>query len=97
MICPNCGTRLPEGSTRCHLCGRVMIPPSEATPAEACIIVIALCAVLLAISFLLFVVTGRLEIDLRLRAAVCLIAGFALTWVLWRLTRRMVPRLFGSQ
>ena len=97
MICPNCGTRLPEGSTRCHLCGRVMIPPQEATPAETCIIVIALCAVLLAISFLLFVVTGKLEIDYRLRVVVCLIAGLAGTWVFWRLTRGMVPRLAGSQ
>ena len=56
MICPNCGTRLPEGDTRCHLCGFLL--PQETTFAEACIIIIALFALMLAISLLLFVVTG---------------------------------------
>jgi hypothetical protein len=95
MICPNCGTRLPEGSTRCHLCG--YLPPQETTLAEACIIVIALFAVMLAISLLLFVVTGKMEIDHRLRAVLCLIAGAAATWVFWRITRRLIPGFAGSR
>jgi len=95
MICPNCGTRLPEGSTRCHLCGFLL--PQETTFAEACIIVIALFALMLAISLLLFVVTGTVEIDHRLRAVLCLIGGAAATWVFWRITRRMIPRFAGSR
>jgi|WetSurMetagenome_2_1015567.scaffolds.fasta_scaffold1445585_1 hypothetical protein len=95
MICPNCGTRLPEGSTRCHFCG--YLPPQERTLAETCIIVVALFTVMLAISLLLFVVTGKMEIEYRFRAVVCLIAGAAGTWVFWKITRRLIPGLAGSR
>jgi hypothetical protein len=80
---------------RCHLCG--YLPPQETTLAEACIIVIALFAVMLAISLLLFVVTGKVEIDHRLRAVLCLIAGAAATWVFWMITRRLIPGFAGSR
>jgi hypothetical protein len=71
----------------------VILPPQQTTRAETCIIVFTLAAVMLAISLLLFVITGKLEIDARLRVIMCFIAGAAVTWVYWKISQRMSPRL----
>jgi len=97
MICPNCGTRLPEGSMRCHFCGYEIHLRQENLRADTYIVIFTLAAVLLAVSILLFVVTGRLEIDPRIRAIICLIAGAFVTWVYWKISSWISARLSGSR
>ena len=91
MICPNCGTRLPEGSTRCHLCGfSISFPP---TPGETAIVVLTLAAVMIAVSLLLMFLTSALEVDLTLRFVVCFVIGAIVTWGYWKASRWLNPRL----
>jgi len=95
MICPNCGTRLPEDSTRCHFCGYVI--QQENNRANSYIVIFTLAVVLLAVSLLLFVVTGKIKIDTRLRAILCLIAGVVVTWIYWKISSWMTRRISGSR
>lgn len=91
MICPNCGTRLPEGSTRCHFCGYTA--SARPTSAETAIVVVSLAAVLIAVSLLLVVVTEALEISPLLRVSVCFVIGAVVTIVYWKIIRWTNPRL----
>lgn len=91
MICPNCGTRLPEGSTRCHFCG--FIVSARQTPGETAIIVVTLAAVMIAVSLLLVVLTSAMEIDPRLRVVGCFVIGAIVAWGYWKASRWANPRL----
>ena len=91
MICPNCGTRLPEGSTRCHFCGFIF--SARPTTGEIAIIVVTLAAVMIAVSLLLVVLTAAMEIDYRLRVIGCFVIGAIVALGYWKASRWANPRL----
>jgi len=91
MICPNCGTRLPEGSTRCHFCGFEASP--RPTRAETGIVVVSLAAVMIAVSLFFVVLTADSGLDLRFRVTVCFVIGAVAAWCYWKVSRWVSPRL----
>jgi uncharacterized protein (DUF983 family) len=91
MICPNCGTRLPEGSTRCHFCGFEI--HSRPTRAETGIVVVSLAAVMIAVSLFFVVLTANAGGDLRIRVVFCFAIGAVAAWCYWKLSRWVNPRL----
>ena len=92
MICPNCGTRLPEGSTCCHFCGFTVADPAPTTR-ETAIVVLMLAAVMVTVSLLLMVATSEADLDLRIRVVFCFAIGAVVSWVYWKVSRWANPRL----
>mgnify|MGYP001214870866 CR=1 FL=1 len=91
MICPNCGTRLPEGRTRCHLCGFEASP--RPTRAETGIVVVSLAAVMIAVGLFFVFLTADAGIDLRLRVTACFAIGAVAALGYWKISRWVNPRL----
>lgn len=91
MICPNCGTRLPEGSTRCHFCGFSLV--ARPTSGEMAVVILMLSVVTIAVWFLLLVVTSSLDIDIRLRVTGCFVIGVLAAWGYWKVSQWINPRL----
>jgi len=91
MICPNCGTRLPEGSTRCHLCGFETHP--RPTRAETGIVIVSLAAVMIAVSLFFVVLTAGADIDLRFRVIGCFVIGAIAALGYWKISQWVNPRL----
>jgi len=93
MICPNCGTRLPVGITKCHFCGNEIIPAEETNFVHKFVALFTLMVIFLALVALFYSYDEGIISDNIIRLFVSTLEGGLITCVYWLLTPLMMKTL----
>jgi hypothetical protein len=75
MICPECGTRLPEGSTKCHFCGTEISLKTETSVIDKFIALFTVWAFFIAVSIWFYTILDGVS----QRSNISIIGGILVT------------------
>jgi hypothetical protein len=92
MICPECGTRLPKNTIKCHFCGSDVTPAKLTNFVDKFIALFTLIAFCITISLFFFTISDGGNLDIGGRVLVGTILGLLFTYLYWKISPCMIKR-----
>jgi hypothetical protein len=84
MICPECGTRLAIGVTKCHFCGNEICSPIGTSFIDKFVALFTVFAFIMAVTVLFYTATEDVEASGTLRTIVSFLGAIFLTYLYLR-------------
>jgi hypothetical protein len=93
MICPECGTRLPVGCTKCHFCGNEISLSIETSLVDKFIALFTLWAFFVAVTIMFYTMLEGVGDSNTLRGIVSMVGAIFITFFYWLISSWAIKRL----